>query len=198
MAGPKERAGLIPHPVKLICKWQILLFIKFWSLNSCQMTSFTFSVHQNFPQNFSSDKNFVLSCFISESEWKKRDRTSRTFCHCATYGWWHFVGNHSDPTVRTTNTLTHTAYWSPERVWLGICFEIKERRVKALCALTAAKCPSPTDSPMASGADPLTSLRRLSVTANTHRTSWRVARNSMMKPCPTPTLFSCKRERTTV
>lgn len=64
-------------------------------------------------------------------------------------------------------------------------------------SLTAAKCPSPTDSPIASGAEPLTSPRRLSVTAITHRTSWRVARNSMTKPCPTVTLFSCKRQQST-
>lgn len=159
---------------------------------------FYFFCSSEFSSEFLIRQEFCAFVFYFRKWMKKRDRTSRTFCHCATYGWWHFVGNHSDPTVRTTNTLTHTAYWSSERVWLGICFEIKERRVKALCALTAAKCPSPTDSPMASGADPLTSLRRLSVTANTHRTSWRVARNSMMKPCPTPTLFSCKRERTTV
>lgn len=38
-------------------------------------------------------------------------------------------------------------------------------------SLTAVKCPSPTDSPIARGAEPVTSVLRLSVTAMIHRTS---------------------------
>lgn len=38
-------------------------------------------------------------------------------------------------------------------------------------SLTAVKCPSPTDSPIAKGAEPVTSVLRLSVTAMIHRTS---------------------------
>ena len=62
---------------------------------------------------------------------------------------------------------------------------------------TPARCPNPTDSPIARGAYPLTS-RLLSVTASTHRTSWRVSRNSMTKPWPGLIPFSCKDENTSV
>lgn len=96
-----------------------------------------------------------------------------------------FCWGSSRPHFENHYSNTYSIYWSPEII------------LKHCDSLTAAKCPSPTDSPIASGADPLTSLRRLSVTAITHRTSWRVARNSMMKPCPTVTLFSCKRQTTT-
>lgn len=48
--------------------------------------------------------------------------------------------------------------------------------------LTAAKCPRQTERPMARGAEPLTSRRRLSVTAMTHSTSWKVASSSMPTP----------------
>lgn len=65
-----------------------------------------------------------------------------------------------------------------------------------LTSLTAARCPRPTDRPIARGADPVTSLRLLSVTAMTHRTSWSVARNSMAKPLPALMLFSWERQET--
>lgn len=60
--------------------------------------------------------------------------------------------------------------------------------------LTAAKCPRATESPMARGAEPVTSCRLLSVTAMTHRTSWKVARSSMPTPWLALTPFSYEGE----
>lgn len=69
-----------------------------------------------------------------------------------------------------------------ERINEGKCFDI----------LTPARCPSPTDNPIARGPNPPTS-RLLSVTASTHMTSWRVSRNSTPKPWLGVIPFSCNR-----
>lgn len=62
--------------------------------------------------------------------------------------------------------------------------------------LTATRCPKPTDSPMARGAEPVTSDRCLSVVAKTQRTSWKVAKSSMANPWPTFTpLLSYKKNK---
>lgn len=139
-AGPKERAGLMPHPVKLIWKQQIQLFNKVNILGIHKLCDYTAT-----SQEHSTYFVFKNSFF---SAMKPNITSFHLFC---------------------------TFLW---------------------VILTAARCPSPTDRPIASGADPWMSFRRLSVTAITQRTSWRVAKNSMAKPWAGVTLLSCKKQTT--